>query len=911
MNLIFELLKNAFLLKDIYTTEELYNDLLVDKLFKMSLPEFVIFLDKKESIYSSHNGLVFLRDNKKLQDIFSATWHLTNVLRGVHSVAETRFIVNALLFYKRGFDLDKIASEDSYGIDSKRDEFLNNPLGVLMDFGDAKYWLHILSANDKYLSFEIFQELTNHLHRFSNDQLKQIINILHSIDTTSIDTNTFSLIFENLYTHDVKRDKLLIGTPKNVVTLMTEILQANNGKVYDPVCGRGTFLNEIYREIGNENLYATELHYKTALFAYMSQLVTGITQPNIQVTNCFDTLEDGNTFDYIIADLPILGVVNSDELFTLERHWNIKFPKTKSFSALILFIISKLKDKGRAIFTVSDSFLFKGGVEKKIRTQLIQDDYIEGVISIPNEALKPFTNGKASIIIINKAKPSALIKKIKFLEINSLPFNVLSFAKEYQTTTTLETENVKIIGTDDVLKTTSLEPSTYTSNFYEIKKMLDNGEGVYLHDIVTMRSGQNIKNDDVTPYANVPLVKIENLERDILDIFLSKENIKEFVSYDNFEVRRKIVDTVCILVGKVGDYLKPTIFKPTTQIPYILPHSNVIILELSSNIVTIEYLYYQLYRDFVINQIENNRTRSVIPFISQTRLGEVVIPMVSLEFQEEFIKTQKSEIIASEERRVAERFEKIGYKRKIQESETNIIATLTHQLKHSLTNVRTLITKINHITKNNSLENYTEYSDVNLNTPIIEGLEAPENKTLEETLVLAQREADFLNTILENVQKAVTLELTAEDFTIVSIRSLFDNLLSGSENYKMKLKGEDFDIEVSESHMRELLKGLLNNAVKHSFCYETDKEHTVSFTVKKDRGLAIIRYRNNGLPFNISQKDFVTILSKSRKSNGSGIGGYYIDKIIKAHKGELFIGEDYKSGVFMRIELPLNQHKDE
>ncbi|MEM6721931.1 MAG: N-6 DNA methylase [Bacteroidota bacterium] len=909
MNVINESIYRQLAEKHIFTKEELYHKLREETSLKMSFSDFIAYLTKTDDLFTIHNSLVFLKIQKNIQDIFSQTWHLTNILSGVHSVAETRFIVNALLFYKRGFDLDKISSEYHYGIDSQKDSFISDPLELFKDNGNKKQWLDILKANDENLAFDIFQELVNLLRRFSVNQLEQIINTLSSIDTKFLDTATFSIIFENLHEYDIK-DRLLIGTPKNIVTFMTQILQVKRGDVYDPVCGKGAFLNEIYRETGNEHLHATELHYKTALFAYMSQLVTGA-YPNIKVQNCFDTLEDGNTYDYIVANLPFGGRGDTHHLFTLADRWNVTFPKTKGFSALILFIISKLKNKGRAIFTVSDSFLFRGGVEKKIRTRLIQEDYIEGVISIPNEALKPYTNGKASIIIINKAKPSALIKKIKFLEITSLNFDVFAFAKEYNNTNALDTENVKIIDVDDVLKTSSLEPSAYTSNFYEIKKMLEEGEGTYLRHLVVMHSGQNIKQDQIESYSNIPLVKIENLERDILDVYLSKDTIKEFVSIDNAEVKRKFVDVPCILVAKVGDYLKPTIFEPSKQIPYILPHSNVIILELLADTVTLEYLYYRLYTDFVINQIENNRTRSVIPFISQMRLGEVVIPMVSIDFQKEFIKTQKSEIIASEERRIAERFEKIGYKREIQERETNIIATLTHQLKHSLTNVRTQITKLNHISENNSLQDFSEYDNTSIQTPTIEGVESPENKTLAQTLELAQQEADFLNTILENVQKAVTLELTEKDFTTVPIRSLFDNLPNDNANYLMTVRGENFDVEVSVPHMRELLKGLLNNAEKHSFCYKSDDIHKVSFTVRKDRGLAIIRYRNNGLPITITQKDFVTILSKSRTSKGSGIGGYYINKIIQAHHGELFIGENYKSGVAMRIELPLTQKENE
>jgi len=57
----------------------------------------------------------------------------------------------------------------------------------------------------------------------------------------------------------------------------------------------------------------------------------------------------------------------------------------------------------------------------------------------------------------------------------------------------------------------------------------------------------------------------------------------------------------------------------------------------------------------------------------------------------------------------------------------------------------------------------------------------------------------------------------------------------------------------------------------------------------------------------LSQNDYVNFITKSKKSSGSGIGGYYINRIIKSHGGDIEIEENLKTGFRMKIELPIKQ----
>ena len=132
-----------------------------------------------------------------------------------------------------------------------------------------------------------------------------------------------------------------------------------------------------------------------------------------------------------------------------------------------------------------------------------------------------------------------------------------------------------------------------------------------------------------------------------------------------------------------------------------------------------------------------------------------------------------------------------------------------------------------------------------------------------------------------------------------------------STKYRIEVLGEKVDVEFSKSHLKDLIDTLIQNAKQHSFKKER-KGQKIIFKVKPDfkRNLVVLEYLNNGEPLEITQKEYISILTKSKSSKGSGIGGYYINKIIQAHGGLLKISEGFKKGFRMKIEIPIEQNKE-
>ena len=65
--------------------------------------------------------------------------------------------------------------------------------------------------------------------------------------------------------------------------------------------------------------------------------------------------------------------------------------------------LDDLKNDGKLVILVSESFLFSSGQIANLRYHLIEQDLIESVISFPNGILH-HTAIKTSVLVINKAK---------------------------------------------------------------------------------------------------------------------------------------------------------------------------------------------------------------------------------------------------------------------------------------------------------------------------------------------------------------------------------------------------------------------------------------------------------------------------------------------------------------------------
>lgn len=225
-----------------------------------------------------------------------------------------------------------------------------------------------------------------------------------------------------------------IYTPREVSRLMVEILAPKPGeKVYDPCCGSGGMLISAYKYVEEKSgedearklfLYGQERNPEIYAICQMNLILHNIKNGNIASGDTLDYprfSDNGKLkpFDLVIANPPWnQDGYGEERLKKADFRERFSFgypPNDKADWAWIQHMLASSNEKVAVV--MDQGALFRGGIEKNIRKQILEKDWIECVILL---AEKLFYNTGASgiIIVLNKAKPKA--RKGKILFINGL-----------------------------------------------------------------------------------------------------------------------------------------------------------------------------------------------------------------------------------------------------------------------------------------------------------------------------------------------------------------------------------------------------------------------------------------------------------------------------------------------------------
>lgn len=208
-------------------------------------------------------------------------------------------------------------------------------------------------------------------------------------------------------------------TPQHVSKLIAQLAmhqQSSVNKIYDPACGSGSLLLQAQKHfdahIIEDGFFGQELNHTTYNLARMNMFLHNINYDkfNIQLG---DTLRDphfGNDkpFDAIVSNPPYsVKWVGSDDptLINDDRFApaGVLAPKSKADFAFVLHALSYLSAKGRAAIVCFPGIFYRGGAEQKIRQYLVDNNYVETVISLaPN--LFYGTTIAVTILVLSKHK---------------------------------------------------------------------------------------------------------------------------------------------------------------------------------------------------------------------------------------------------------------------------------------------------------------------------------------------------------------------------------------------------------------------------------------------------------------------------------------------------------------------------
>ncbi|MGM1056314.1 MAG: type I restriction-modification system subunit M [Bacteroidota bacterium] len=339
---------------------------------------------------------------------------------------DTSKIINSKLNLKFSnysrYDLNRLKDEPSKLSENFYDylsSFSTNVQDIIQHFGLQKH-IDKLDSNDKlFILVEKFTEVDLHPDLVDNHTMGQIFEeLLRKFSEMSNETSG-----EHYTPRDVVRllVSLVFSPDKNKLSQPNQILS-----IYDPCCGTGGMLTlgkdwikENVQTKIDVNLFGQELNPQTFSICKSDFLITDEQPNNIKLGSTLtnDQFGDGNRkFDYMITNPPF-GVSWKSEQKRINNEskeyggrFTVGTPRVSDGSLLFLqHMISKMEVQGSRIGVVfNGSPLFtgdSGSGESEIRKWIIENDWLECVVSLPDQLF--FNTGISTYvwIVTNEKKP--------------------------------------------------------------------------------------------------------------------------------------------------------------------------------------------------------------------------------------------------------------------------------------------------------------------------------------------------------------------------------------------------------------------------------------------------------------------------------------------------------------------------
>ncbi|MCZ0104187.1 type I restriction-modification system subunit M, partial [Raoultella ornithinolytica] len=221
-------------------------------------------------------------------------------------------------------------------------------------------------------------------------------------------------------------------TPQHVSKLIAQLAmhgQTSVNKIYDPAAGSGSLLLQAKKHFDNhiieDGFFGQEINHTTFNLARMNMFLHNINYDKFDIrlgnTLLAPEFKDEKPFDAIVSNPPYsVKWVGSDDptLINDDRFApaGVLAPKSKADFAFVLHALNYLSAKGRAAIVCFPGIFYRGGAEQKIRQYLVDNNYVETVISLaPN--LFFGTTIAVNILVLSKHKTDT---NVQFIDASAL-----------------------------------------------------------------------------------------------------------------------------------------------------------------------------------------------------------------------------------------------------------------------------------------------------------------------------------------------------------------------------------------------------------------------------------------------------------------------------------------------------------
>jgi type I restriction enzyme M protein len=323
-----------------------------------------------------------------------------------------------------------------------------------------------------------------------NEKLVKLINAVSEMQLGNYQDNTidaFGDAYEYLmamYASNAGKSGGEYFTPQEVSELLTRIALVGKtevNKVYDPACGSGSLLLQSAKILGKDNVrqgfYGQEINITTYNLCRINMFLHDVDFDKFDIAHA-DTLTDpvhwdDEPFEVIVSNPPysIRWDGDANPILINDPRFSpagVLAPKSKADLAFIMHSLAWLATNGTASIVCFPGVMYRGGAEKKIRQYLIDNNYIDAIIQLP-ENLFFGTSIATCIMVLKKSKSEnstlfvdASKEFIKITNNNKLTEeNIKKIVKVYESKDEIEYFS-KLVPNGDIAKEDyNLSVSTY------------------------------------------------------------------------------------------------------------------------------------------------------------------------------------------------------------------------------------------------------------------------------------------------------------------------------------------------------------------------------------------------------------------------------------------------------------------
>ena len=208
-------------------------------------------------------------------------------------------------------------------------------------------------------------------------------------------------------------------TPRHIIRMMVEMMAPTlKDSVCDPAMGSAGFIVETAKYL--QDNYKKELlkkenadHYKREMLhgfdtdatmlriGAMNLMLHGVDNPDVEYRDSLSTDNtDENRYTLVLANPPFTGSLDNEAV----NKNLLAITKTKKTELLFLALFTRiLQIGGRCASIVPDGVLFGNSTgHKSIRKELIDNQRLQAVISMPSGVFKPYSGVSTAILVFTK-----------------------------------------------------------------------------------------------------------------------------------------------------------------------------------------------------------------------------------------------------------------------------------------------------------------------------------------------------------------------------------------------------------------------------------------------------------------------------------------------------------------------------